>query len=234
MERFAEGRWKTARTRYIRVTGEKIATKKSINRLDQKQNLSLRQAGVLCCPCLWHYPRLAHGSSQGSTEALQVPGAQLHQPPVPAEPPGCSGAALAEARHHPVQHGQDHKEWRMISCSTNPALQSQLWLRDPFLKLWLGGEGQDHERQGGMSTAGLVARPEQVQGAMAAPHQQHKDQGRGPSCFHAPLTSEGDLSVKLRGSDQMSFRPECYLSKTKMKPQNIHTAIKKAQSQTNI
>lgn len=34
MARFAEGRWTTARTRHIHVTGEKIATIKSINRLD--------------------------------------------------------------------------------------------------------------------------------------------------------------------------------------------------------
>lgn len=34
MARFADGRWKTARTRHVHVTGEKIATMESINRLE--------------------------------------------------------------------------------------------------------------------------------------------------------------------------------------------------------
>lgn len=60
--------------------------------------------------------------------------------------------------------------------------------------MWLGGKGQDHERQEEMSTAGLVSRPEQsppasssCQGAMGGPQQQDKDKVRGSLCFHAPL-----------------------------------------------
>lgn len=131
---------------------------------------------------------ITHGwlmATPKGAEALQVPGAQLHHSPVPAERPSCSGAALAKARHHPVKHSQDHKEWR-ISCSTNlafPEPSVATVLRGPFLKLWLGGEGQDHERQEEMTTAGLVPRPEQVtcttasscRGAMVAPHQQDKE-----------------------------------------------------------